>query len=213
MKPSNVPFVSNTPDNSHCLQAAYMSIAKNFDQNFQIEMDEWSELTGYEEGLGTWANAGLVWFKEHGYDVVHCELFDFDEFIKHPKEYMIKIDGDEAGLWGFEHTNVAAEIPRMKKLLQAGISEKRRPTMEDVKKFIDDGYLVRATVNAGRFSKGKSYASHAVVVTAYNGTHIQFHDPGLPAIPNREVTLEQFETAWSDQERELDAIRLMIDAI
>ena len=71
MNPSKVPFVSNTADDTHCLQSAYMSIAKYFDPNFSIPMDEWSELTGYEEGLGTWANAGLVWFKKHGYDVLH----------------------------------------------------------------------------------------------------------------------------------------------
>lgn len=48
-----VPFVSNTPDDTHCLQAAYMSIAQYFDANFSINMNDWSEITGYEEGLGT----------------------------------------------------------------------------------------------------------------------------------------------------------------
>lgn len=210
MKPSNVPFISNTPDDTHCLQAAYMSIAKHFDPKFHIEMDEWAKITGHEEGLGTWANAGLVWFKEHGYDVVHYEVFDFEEFIKHPKEYMIEVHGEKAGLWGIEHTNVEAEVPRMKKLVEAGITKMKQPTIDDVRHFIDKGYLVRATVNAGKLNKDDYYAGHAVVITAYNDTHIQFHDPGLPAIPNREVTIEQFEEAWSDQERELDAIRLNI---
>jgi len=185
-----------------------MSIAKYFDPSFHIEMDEWAELTGYEEGLGTWANAGLVWFKEHGYEVVHYELFDFRTFIERPKEYMIEVHGEKSGLWGIEHTNIEAEIPRMKKLLEAGITEMKQPTMDDVRSFIDQGYLVRVTVNAGKFSTDDYYAGHAVVVTAYSDTHVQFHDPGLPAVPNREVTIDQFEAAWSDQERELDAIRL-----
>lgn len=210
MKPSVVPFVANTPDETHCLQAAYMSIAKYFDPNFDIGMDEWSKLTGYERGLGTWANAGLVWFKEHGYEVIHYELFDFEKFIKHPKEYMIEVHGEKAGLWGIEHTNVKAEIPRIKKLLEAEITEMKQPAIDDVKDFIDSGYLVRVTVNAGKLSTGDYYAGHVVVVTAYNDTHIQFHDPGLPAIPNRQITVEQFEAAWFDQEPELDAIKLVI---
>lgn len=203
-----VPFIANTSDDTHCLQAAYMSIAKYFDPNFSIPMDEWSGYTGYEEGLGTWANAGLVWFKENGYDVEHYELFDFEEFIRRPKEYMIELHGEEAGNWGIEHTNIPMEVERMKKLLEAGITQKRQPTIKDIKQFIDDGYLVRVTVNCGTLDGTDEYVGHAVVVIGYNDTYIQFHDPGLPPIPNRQVTFEEFEAAWSDQEKELDAIRL-----
>jgi len=208
MNQINVPFVSNTADDTHCLQAAYMIIAKHFDQTFSIDMGEWSELTGYEEDLGTWANAGLVWFKEHGYDVFHYELFDFEEFIKRPKGYLIEVHGKDAGIWGYNHTNVPVEIERMKKLIASGISERRRPTMDDIKRFIDDGYLVRVTVNCGTLNRDRKYVGHAVVVIDYDETHIHFHDPGLPPIPNRRVTFEEFEAAWSDQEKELDAIRL-----
>lgn len=202
-----VPFISNTPDDTHCLQAAYMSIAKYFDPEFSIEMDEWSEITGYEEGLGTWGNAGLVWFKENGYDVRHYELFDYEEFIKRPKEYMIEVHGKEAGTWGYEHTNVPAETERMRRLVAAEIPEKREATLEDIKSFIDEGYLIRVTVNYKVFNSEEGYVGHAIVVTSYNDTYIQFHDPGLPAVANRQVTYEEFEAAWSDQERELDAIR------
>jgi hypothetical protein len=205
----NVPFVANTPDDTHCLQAAYMSIAKYFDSEFDIDMDEWAKLTGYEEGLGTWANAGLVWFKEHGYDVKHYELFDFEEFIKRPKEYMIEVHGEEAGAWGYEHTNVPAEVIRMSKLVASGITERRQPSIEDIKQFIDEGYLVRVSVDCGTLDSTGEYAGHAVAVTGCSDTHIQFHDPGLPPIPNRKVTIEQFEAAWSKHGRELDAIKMI----
>lgn len=203
-----VPFVSNTLDDTHCLQAAYMSIAKYFDTSFDIKMHEWSQLTGYEEGLGTWANAGLIWFQKNGYDVIHYEMFNFEEFINHPKDYMIEIHGEEAGLWGIEHTNIDAEIPRMKELLSLGVVEKRKPRLEDVFRFIDEGYLVRVTINCGTLDGHGEYVGHAVVITGYNDTFIQFHDPGLPPIPNRQATHQEFVNAWSDQERELDAIRL-----
>ena len=204
-----IPFVANTVDDTHCLQAAYMSMAKYFDPSFDISMNEWSTITGYEEGLGTWANAGLLWFKEQGYDVKHYEIFDFEEFIHRPKEYMVEVHGEEAGIWGFEHTNVPAEIERMKKIVDSGITEKRRPSIEDIKRFIDDGYLVRVTVNCGTLDGTNEYVGHAIIVTSYNDTYVQFHDPGLPPIPNRQATYEEFEAAWSDQEKELDAIKLV----
>lgn len=207
MQPSKVPLTSNTTDDMHCLQAAYMSIAKYFDPDFDIPMDEWSTITGYEQDLGTWANAGLVWFKENGYDVKHYELFDFDEFIKRPKEYMIEVHGEEPGTWGFEHTNVPAEIERMKKLLAANIVEQRDPTMDDIRQSIDDGYLVRVGINCQVLEGKPGYVGHAVLVTDYSDTHIQFHDPGLPAIADRQATLEVFEEAWGAQGRELDAFK------
>lgn len=203
-----VPFVSNTPDDTHCLQAAYMSIVRYFELDFFMPMNEWSTVTGYEDGLGAWANAGLVWFKERGYDVKHYELFDFQKFIDNPKDYMIEVHGEEAGKWGIEHTNVPAEVERMKLLMESHIIEKRRPSIEDIKVFIDGGYLVRVTVNCGTLDGTSEYVGHAVVVTGYNDMYIQFHDPGSPPIPNRQVTFEGFEAAWSDQEKELDAIRL-----
>ncbi len=180
-----------------------------FDPTFSIDMDEWSRLTGYEEGMGTWGNAGLVWFKEHGYDVKQYDTFDYSEFIKRPKEYMIELHGEEAGTWGYEHTNVPAEIERMKKIVELNINERREPSMEDLKRFLDEGYLVRVTINSGRLNNHEDYEGHAIVVTDYTETHIQFHDPGLPAIPNRRVSIEEFELAWSDQAKELDAIRLV----
>jgi len=203
----DVPFVPNEPDNLHCLQAAYMSIAKYFDPSFNIPMDEWSKLTGFEKGMGTWANAGLVWFKEHGYDVHHLELFDFEAFTVRPKEYMIEMFGQEAGDWGYKHTNVPAEIERMKKAITADVFVRRNPTMKDMKKFINDGYLVRLTLNANVLNGRKGYVGHAVAVIGYNDGFVTLHDPGLPAIPNRQVTFEKLEAAWGDQGRELDAIR------
>ena len=165
MKTIIVPFVVNTTDDAHCLQVAYMSIAKYFDPNFDIGMEDWSEITGYEEGLGAWANAGLVWFKENGYDVKHYELFHFEECIKRPKEYMIEVHGEEAVTWGIEHTKIPTEIIRMKKIVEAGITEKRRPTIKDIKHFIDEGYLVRVTINAGKLSTDSAeYKSTVIMV-------------------------------------------------
>jgi len=208
----NVPFVANTPDDTHCLQAAYMSIAKYFDPSFSIPMSEWSEATGYEEGLGTWANAGLVWFKEHGYDVKHIEQYDFDAFIKNPRAYMIEHNGEEAGLWAYEHTNIPAEISRIKRLVAANITEQRVPTLDDVKKYIDQGYLVRVGINCRKLDNDEDgFVGHAVVITGYDDTQLTFHDPGSEPIPNRKATYDEFEAAWGDPVpliKELDAIKL-----
>lgn len=208
-----VSFVSNTIDDLHCLPAAYMSIAKYFNPTFAVGMDEWSELVGFENDKGTWANAGLLWFLNNGYDVKHITLFDYGEFIKHPKEYLFEIDGHEAGQWAYDHSNIPVEVARVKELLEAKIIEKREPTIYDIKRLLDDGNLVRVGLNCNKLDGIIGYIGHAVVVTGYNDRYFTFHDPGLPPIPNRQATFDEFETAWADpsnEAKELDAIRLSV---
>jgi|ETNmetMinimDraft_4_1059912.scaffolds.fasta_scaffold38179_3 hypothetical protein len=205
--PKPVPFVPNTPDDTHCLQAAFMSVAKYFDPDFSIPMDEWSRLTGYEEGKGTWAYAGLAWFAQNGYEVKHFELFDFDEFMKRPKKYMIEVHGEEAGVWGYQNTNVPAEIQRMRRVLALGLVEQHDPTIEDIQKFLDEGYLARVTLNAHRLNNEAGYVGHAVTIIGYTDSQVTLHDPGLPPMPNRQVSWETFEAAWGQQGRELSVIR------
>lgn len=208
---NKVPFVENTPDDLHCVPAAYMSIAKYFNPSFSIQMDKWAEIVGFEVDKGTWANAGLVWFKNNNYDVKHIALFDYDEFIKRPKEYLFEIDGEEVGRWAFDHTNIPKEVERIMELLAAGVIEKREPTIDDVKQLLDEGYLLRVGINSNKLNGTDDYVGHAVVVSGYTDEQIIFHDPGLPAIPNRKATFIEFEAAWADPNKdvkELDAIRL-----
>lgn len=207
-----VPFVSNTSDDLHCLPASYMSIAKYFDPDFSITMDEWSVVTGFEKDKGTWANAGLGWFQQNGYDVKHITLFDYQAFVSHPERYLIEFNGEEVGGWMIRHTNINAEVARVKQLLASNVIEKRIPTLSDITHLLDEGYLVRAAINSSKLSGRKGYVGHAVVVIGYDDEHIFLHDPGLPAIPNRKVTVADFEAAWSDpndEMKEMDAVRLV----
>jgi hypothetical protein len=205
-----VPFIPNTSDDLHCLPATYMNIAKYFDPSFAINMDEWSKITGFEEDKGTWANGGLVWFKNHGYEVKHIALFDYAAFINYPKEYLIELDGEEVGQWAYDHTNVPAEIERISQLMNLNVIERREPTLEDIKQLLDQGYLLRAGINCNKLEHKEGYEGHAITIIGYDDQFILFHDPGLPAIPNRKVTFAEFESAWADpgiQSKELDAIR------
>jgi uncharacterized protein YvpB len=66
-------------------------------------------------------------------------------------------------------------------------------------------------VNCQKLDGEEGYIGHAVIITSYNENYITFHDPGLPAIPNRQVTYKEFDAAWADptpQVKELDAIKL-----
>jgi hypothetical protein len=206
-----VPFISNTPDDLHCLQAAFMIILKYFKPDSNIEWGEWSKITGFEKDKGTWAIAGLAWFRDQGFDVKHIETFDFEAFISQGESYLKQRFPGETGDWAIKHTNIQAEQLRAKRLIGLDVFDNREPTINDIKRYIDEGYLIRAHVNSRQLNNKPGYFGHAVVVFEYDDEGLTLHDPGLPALPNRKVLYADFEKAWFDPDdgtAEMDAIRL-----
>lgn len=206
-----VPFITNTPDDKHCVPVAYMMIIKAFDPAFSMSIEEWSELAGYEEGKGTWANGSLLWLDEHGYEVKHINYFDYPKFVEKQDGYLLELAGEEVGQWMIDHTNMQAEVERTKQLIAAGtIIEKRVPTQQDIRQYLDDGYLLRINVNYAKLAGRDGYVGHSIVIFDYDDSGVHLHDPGLPAIENRHVSWGDLEAAWADptpDNKELDAIR------
>lgn len=206
-----VPFISNTKDDLHCLQAAYMMIAKYFLPSFDISWEDWSKLTGFEEAKGTWASSGIFWFANNNFDIKHISLFDYSAFIQNGGQYLLEENGIEVGTWQIKHSNLPKEIALSKKLLKMNLVDKREPTITDITNFLDKGYLIHCLVNAKKLNHIEGYSGHAVVLYTYIGDTIYLHDPGLPPIPNRKVSFADFELAWADPNKtskELTAIKI-----
>lgn len=209
---NNVNLIPNTPDDLHCLQSAYLMLVKFFKPDFTIDWDKWSNITGYEAGKGTWASAGLLWMKDNGFAVKHISLFDYDEFMQHGGEYLTRSFGAEIGEWQVQHSNIPLEQARAKRLVEENIWVKKEPAKDDIKQFLDNGYLLRCMVNAQKLNGKTGYFGHAVVVSGYDEHGFIIQDPGLPPLKNRRVTYEDFEKAWADpnkEAKELDVIKLV----
>lgn len=208
-----VPFVPNTDDGLHCFQSSLLMIAKFFKPDFNIAWSEWSDITGYEEGKGTWASAGLLWFIQNGFEVRHISLFDYAAFIESGGDYLTSEYGAKVAEWQIEHSNLPLEQERSKKLLATNIVEYREPTIEDILRFLDEGWLVRCLVNSRRLNRKDGYFGHSIIVSGYEGDNIIIQDPGLPPVKNRKVSFADFENAWADPNtsaKELDAYKLPV---
>lgn len=207
----SVPFVSNTPDDMHCLQASYAMIRQYFDPATDFDWDEWSTATGFMPGKGTWSTAGLIWFKEQGYEVVHISTFDYQEFAVKGTEYLIESLGELVGKWESEFIgDLELEKARALYFAALGVWVKRAPDLNDIRSYLDDGYLIKCLVNMNALNDKPGYLGHAVVVKGYTPTELIIHDPGLPAQPNRHVPIELFLRAWTNPEtrsEKLDAIK------
>jgi hypothetical protein len=207
----DVPFVSNTPDDKHCLQASYAMILQYFDPDLAMNWEDWAEITGFVPGKGTWSMAGLMWFQDNGYDVVHIADFDYADFAARGPEYLLESLDEEVAKWDIKFTDFAVEQGRATRFLSSGIWIKRAPTLQDIRDYLAAGYLLKCTVNLNSLNGTPGYLSHAVVVKGMTDIEVILHDPGLPAQPNRHVPVENFLIAWGHPKmpgsEKLDAIR------
>lgn len=210
MQSLKVPFVGNTNDDLHCQQAAYAMIRDYFKPGvYSYSWDEWSELTGYEENMGTWASSGLLWFESEGFKVLQVSLFDYVSFAKRGGDYLLEVFGEEVGSWQISHSNISKEQSLARRLVAKGLVEYREPLQDDIRSALDAGALLRCLVNSSVFAGRGGYVGHAIVVSGYDDTGFTIQDPGLPPLPNRHVVYEVFEKAWAcpnKEAKELDII-------
>lgn len=207
----NVPFISNTSDDLHCLQATYMMIVKYFMPNFDIDWQEWSIITGFEAGKGTWALSSILWLTNNNFIVKHVSLFDYETFVSKGGQYLKDEYGEEVGSWQIKHTNMPKEISLSKQLLINNLVEKREPTISEIKMLLDEGYLIHCLVNSNKLNQKQGYVGHAIVVYGHDKENLFIHDPGLPAVPSRKVNFNDFESSWASpnkQAKELTAVKL-----
>lgn len=60
-----IPFFSNTPDNTHCYQAAIKMLAKYFWPQENYTWDELDKITVKVKGFWTWPMAGILWLPKY----------------------------------------------------------------------------------------------------------------------------------------------------
>ena len=192
-----VPFYSNTTDDTHCYQAALRMVLKYFLKDRDFTLIELETMTAKVSGLWTWPTAGMLWMKENGFDVIDMEVFDYRMFAQEGEQYLIDFFGEKVGVAQIKHSYIPQEIELAKELLGKQIFKLVLPTYKTILKYLDKGYLVICNVNSHKLNNEKGYAGHYVVMKGYNEFGFTLHDPGLPAQENRFVNFEDFEKAWA----------------
>lgn len=193
---NNIPFYGNTADNTHCLQASLKMILEHFKPDQILSFEDMDIISAKVEDLWTWQFASTVWMQEQGFEVVDIEVFDFPKFIEKGEDYILEFFGQEAGQVQIKNSKISQEIDYAKKFYEVIRIEKRIPDLDDIKKFLDQGYLLICGIDSGVLDGGE-YAAHAVAVKGYDENSLYVNDPGLPPIENRKVSFELFQKAWS----------------
>ncbi len=205
-----VPFFSNTNDGTHCFQAALGSVIKYFEPEKKITMDELDVISAKVPGKWTWPTAAMLWMLENGYELILIEDFDYNLFAEKGEEYILEKCGKEVGEAQIKNSVIAREKKLARQFAKFDLVEQRLPSFEDIKRLLDDGYLIICNVNASALNNQKGYSGHFVVVYECQENQLTIHDPGLPPKPSIRVSFEDFEKAWaypSVNEKNILAIR------
>jgi hypothetical protein len=197
MKIADVPFYSNTPDGTHCVQASLRMVLKYFEPEKEFSWRELEQITAKVEGLSTWKSAMWIWLAEHNYDLHIIEFFNARRFIVEGGDYLKDEFGDEAAGWQIKMSNISQEQRLYKTLLENVPIENREPHIDDIETYLDRGYLVCAAVNSKMLARQPGYVGHSIVITGYDKDIIIINNPGLPARENQVVSRDDFELAWA----------------
>lgn len=199
MKSLNVPFISNP--NTRCTVCCFGMGLSCFNPGKQYTMKDYEELCGFEEGKGTWKAQAMLNLAKQGFQVHWIEQFDYLQFAKDPKAYLRSILDDEAYEGQISNTNLELEAKRMQEYIDAKLPlENRQATNEDIKHFIDGGWIVHLEVNARPLSGKTGYDGHSILVTGYvdNEVIIQNPDGDSGNKPNQHVSWELLDKAWRE---------------
>lgn len=206
---NHIPFYENLKDDTHCVQAALKMVLGFFDPERVYTFAELNEITAHEEGKWTWQYAMSDWLGKNGFVVVAIEDFDTNAFVDDGEGYLEKHWTPEVYEIQKHYSNFSAEKTFAERALKnKNVTLTSRPaTIDDVLDYFSQGYVVMVSINPNILNDGEGYASHVVVVTNIDEEHITFHDPGLPPIAFREVSITDFKSAMGASTASVIAIK------
>ncbi|MCX6727938.1 MAG: hypothetical protein NTX11_03965 [Candidatus Saccharibacteria bacterium] len=199
MKQISVPFMNNP--NTRCTLACFGMGLAHFSPEKKYSMQDLEEFCGYKEGHGTWKAVAMLNLAKLGYHVHWIEQFDYDKFAADPKAYLRSILDDEAYENQIANTDLELEARRMQEYIEKGLPlENRQATNEDIKHFIDDGWLVHLEVNARPLAGKTGYDGHSILVTGYNDDEVIIQNPDGDSgnKPNQHVSWDLLDQAWKE---------------
>ena len=211
MRIADVPFYSNTPDGTHCVQASLRMVLKYFEPEKEFSWKELEQITAKVESLSTWKSAMWIWLAEHNYDLHIIECFNARRFIVEGGDYLKDEFGDEAAAWQIKMSDIPQEQQLYRKLLENVPIENREPHIDDIEMYLNKGYLVCVAVNSKKLARQPGYVGHSIVVIGYDENTVTINNPGPTARENQIVSKGNFEAAWASpnvKAKEMFAVRL-----
>jgi len=202
----DVPFFSNTADDSRCVQACFRMVLKYFLPQRSFTWKQLDALTCAELGQGTWWFPGLLAMKKLGIDPIMISPLDYRALKQQGISYLSQIMSSDTAQWYKTNSNLTSVMDKIPELLESGIWHHRGATWDDVNTLLGNGYLVGIEINAKTLNGQKGLSPHMVIIFQRLGTGYRLHDPGLPPVPGRVVSRALLSQAWKFDKKDTSLV-------
>lgn len=197
-----VPFVGNDENPSDkCVPAVVAMVLAYFMPERPFTLQEVEKLCGYVPGKGTWKPQLLLSLNELGFQTQWIEDFNHHKFAEDPESYLTTILDKDALDWQIKNSDLPKEADRIKQYLAKGLPlEQRKGTRQDIKDFLNNGWLVMLEVNENVIAGIPGYLGHVVLVVGYDDDNVTIHNPdgNNGNKPNQVITWGLLEQAWKE---------------
>jgi hypothetical protein len=207
------PFHVN-PDAHHCLQCTLRMAVGALRPDRPVDLDRLDALTARRPAEGTWTHAAYLALDALGLDGIAYDAFDYEAFARAPLPTVFRVFPNDVAIRMAVGFDLIAAAGLARDLLASHPIPivPRAPTLNDVDRHLDDGWLLIANVDAAALDGASGASGHSVLVFDRDGDDLIVHDPGASGVgtPDRRLTRPDFERAWSfmgPQHRELLALR------
>ena len=189
-------FVQNSEDDNHCVNAVFRMVAiELLGRDFTWE--EIDKLTKAVPGKGTWTFIGEMEFAKLGLKIKNIEPVDYEKLFDLGAEYLTTIMGKDASDYYLKNSNIASVLKYVPEYLKYVDHESKRATVSEITNYLKEGKLIGAEVNSRILNHKDGFMLHFVLLYDFDGENIILHDPGLPPIKSRKVSLEEFNRCFN----------------
>ncbi len=206
-----IPFYESWPtattDGIHCIEMSLKMILEYFEPDKTYSLKELEAITNKKPEKGSWEMPYSLWLANHGYDLRHYSTFDYVAFRDEGVAYIRRAYGDEVAEWQLKNSELDQARTMVDDYLRRATVVTRKPKIQDIIDAMNNGYVVRAAVDAGYIDNSGKYEGHSVVVVGYDDQNIYFHDPGPPGVANRVLPHAEFQIALDKFGGEMDVIK------
>jgi len=150
-------------------------------------------------GKYSWPFAGLKYLSEVGFETQIHSLFDVEQFIIKPDEYLRAFYGGEEGEDQVRNTDLNSVTNDVKSFLAQPTTStfSVQPDLRTIQRLIGEGYYVIPEVNQKPLQGDTGYVGHFIFAYGKSPNGVLMHNPGPPPIAASEVGWYTLDRAWN----------------
>jgi len=200
-----IPFFSNLPDDMHCMQSCMRMALKYYFPDKDFSFEQIDALIGLgKRKLWSTPVQAVVAFDDFGLNTKCYAAGDFEKYLREGVNYIKKNYKNWKTI--LKHIDVNLDMKFIREALKRKLLEMKKLQFDEIESFFKKGNIIMLAINTNVFKGKKGYVGHFVLITDIGNDYVEFHDPGLPPIPRRRESKDNFIQSWYDHDTDRSAL-------